>query len=106
MALRRLTPRLVCFVKPLKLGIEALKVVPCDCVFCLEEPADIVFSGCGHLAYCHSCRLKVLEKAMGVDWHKPTYQLKRLRLRVSCPLCRKVSQTIEQSRFSGFVYAS
>lgn len=113
-SLRRLVPWLACVAKslPLKrrkamgLGIRVLAAVQCDCVFCLEEPADCVFSGCGHLTYCQSCRLRVLEKAMGSEWRRTRNHNKRLRFHLACPLCRKVSQTFLESEFVGIVYGS
>ena len=75
-----------------------------ECVCCFERPADVVFTKCGHLAYCKSCRNKALKRAMGPEWNAITSFARRLRRPLRCPLCRTESQAVDRVRFTGAVF--
>jgi len=75
-----------------------------ECIICFDNMACIVFTACGHLAYCKSCRTKALKKALGKSWADIRNYSKILRRRMVCPLCRQESSTAELAKFEGTVY--
>merc|ERR1712194_114168 len=77
-----------------------------ECICCFEEQATIVFSKCGHLAYCKSCRRKALKRDFGPEWESIKSFARRLRKPLKCPFCRQESKTVELSAFKGVVFAS
>merc|ERR1712217_188077 len=76
-----------------------------ECVCCFEQAATIVFSKCGHLAYCKTCRTKALKRELGSQWTTISSFARRLRKPLRCPLCRTESQAVEMSKFSGVVFS-
>ena len=49
------------------------------CTLCMDEPRDVVFSGCGHFLACTTCADSLLAKHGGT----------RKRTEVPCPVCRQ-----------------
>lgn len=74
-----------------------------SCVACFERAAVIVFVGCGHQAYCKSCRGKALKKAYP-DWTDSQSYARLLRRWLRCPLCREESPTTEIAQHKGTVF--
>eukprot|EP00931_Biecheleriopsis_adriatica_P123531 TRINITY_DN98583_c0_g1_i1.p1 TRINITY_DN98583_c0_g1~~TRINITY_DN98583_c0_g1_i1.p1 ORF type:complete len:497 (+),score=88.77 TRINITY_DN98583_c0_g1_i1:194-1492(+) len=72
-----------------------------ECIICFDNMASIVFTACGHLAYCKACRRKALKKSLGADFK---HYSNALRSRMVCPLCRRESSTAELAKFQGTVY--
>ena len=72
-------------------GVEPFNVVLCvlykkfskkiksdECVICLSNPPNVLFSQCGHLCACNKCE-DILETERG---------------RAKCPLCRQINRII------------
>jgi len=75
-----------------------------ECIICFDEMACVVFTACGHLAYCKSCRRKALKRSLGKNWSDISSYNKALRSRMICPLCRQESRTEELGKFKGTVF--
>lgn len=77
-----------------------------ECICCFDRPAEIVFAGCGHLAYCKGCRRKALKQGHLAPAPGGIRSYARLlRRRLACPLCRQESRTVELCDFNGFVFS-
>jgi hypothetical protein len=50
-----------------------------DCLFCMTNPANVIFSPCNHLCFCEDCfaKVKIDVASKGDDSE------------ISCPVCRE-----------------
>merc|ERR1712157_619304 len=75
-----------------------------ECICCFEQPAVVVFTKCGHLTYCKTCRRKALKRSLGSAWANIRSYSKALRSTLTCPMCRQEGSITELAKFSGNVY--
>merc|ERR1712154_42101 len=62
-----------------------------SCVCCLDAPATMVMSTCGHLVFCGSCRKRVVCLARRVLNAKELPRRALTKTGVKCPICRRCS---------------
>lgn len=81
-----------------------------ECICCLDRPASMVASRCGHLVACNDCRRRLVYKAL---YERGTYGLPKMRclpqdmikeMFIDCPVCRLKGTLLERSRFAGTMY--
>ena len=72
---------MLCFVYFIKKFSKKIKSV--ECVICLTNPPNVLFSQCGHICVCNKCG-DILETERG---------------RVKCPLCRQINRIYTSKKF-------
>lgn len=75
-----------------------------ECICCFEQAAVVVFTKCGHLTYCKTCRRKAVKLRLGSEWTNIRSYSRALRSTLRCPICRQDGSTTELAKFTGAVY--
>jgi len=74
------------------------------CVYCLEQDAEMVMRGCGHLVFCATCRKRVVGHTLRATGVRSLTITELNKTKVPCPICRKTSFMMRRHEFKKTVY--